>query len=747
MARDDFAWAERLASGGRLPGTEHVAVPLSPAGAPGSVAPRSPAPAPVDPPSPAPAPEPAPSHHVSPAHVRERSDAVARALAARRGITTSGDRPAWTVAAHALAPLATIGHHLLVDRSAPTRRRRQAELVVVGEGGVFMVDTETASDVRVEGDVVLRGQEDITDDVLALADVAYRAEGDLVEVGLVPGEVRPVLVLAGQEHVEHLIGSVRVVGEKDVLRLVASHGARLTARQVDVVLSRVLEMRPGLEAAPIGPGTPLEAAVPAPRDARGQRPVLSEREVADALMAGSLAPPVEEWMTFLHPAQASLIRRSFNGPCRIRGAAGTGKTLVGLHRAAYLARSRPGTVLVTSLVRTLPDVLAHQLTRLAPDVADRVELVGVHEWARGLLAARGTRIAVDESKARIAFDEAFQALPADSPLHRADVGAGYWRIEIAKVIKGRGMTDLAEYAAAARTGRRHPLSFEQRRAVWELYEDYQARLAAAAIHDADDLILLASESLLHEPIEGVYSAVVVDEAQDLSAATIRMLHSLVGDSRDGLTLIGDGQQAVYPGGYTLAEAGVSVAGRGVVLDVNFRNAAPIVDLALRVVEGDEFTDLEGGLETSSRPRLVTRTGPDPVVQHFESMRERYVGLIGRARTVARDTGVDHDGGVAVLCSTNGAAVLAADALRAAGEDVVLLTEYDGSQVDPIKVGTIKRAKGLEFSQVLLPDVSEALLSTSQPPAAAADRELWELQRRELYAAMTRARDGLWIGVV
>ena len=732
MARDDFAWAERLASGERLAGTGYRVTP-------GADVTARPVPV-LEPPHPPRSPNPA-AH----AEVREHSDAVARALAARRGITTSTAQPGWALAAHALAPLTTIGHHLLVDRDAPGRRRRHAELVVVGEGGVFMVDADTTGDVRVEGDVVLRGREDITDDVLALADVAYRAEGELAEVGLAPGEVRPVLVVAGRQGVDHRIGPVRVVGEKDVLRFVASHGSRLTSRQLEVVLARVLEMRPGLEPAPIGTEASREPGVPAPRDGRAPRAVLSEPEIADALMAGSLAAPVEDWMAFLHPAQASLVRRSFNGPCRIRGPAGTGKTLVGLHRAAYLARSRPGTVLVTSLVRTLPDVLAHQLALLAPDVVDRVELTGVHEWARALLAERGIRVAVDESKARVAFDEACDTLPTDSSLRRADVAPGYWRTEIGKVIKGRGITDLGQYASATRTGRRYPLSFEQRHAVWELYEDYQRRLAAAAIHDADDLILLAHDELRRRPLDRGYSAVVVDEAQDLSAVTVRMLHSLVGDGRDGLTLIGDGQQAVYPGGYTLAEAGVSVAGRGVVLDVNFRNAAPIVDLALRVVEGDEFTDLEGGVETSTRPRLVTRTGPEPVVARFDTQHERHVGMIGRARTVARDTG-DH-GGVAVLCSTNGAAVLAADALRAAGEDVMLLTEFDGSQVDPIKVGTIKRAKGLEFSQVLLPDVPASLMDATGPPTAAADRERWELQRRELYSAMTRARDGLWVGVV
>ncbi len=111
---------------------------------------------------------------------------------------------------------------------------------------------------------------------------------------------------------------------------------------------------------------------------------------------------------------------------------------------------------------------------------------------------------------------------------------------------------------------------------------------------------------------------IVDEAQDLSAAMVRMLHSLVGDAPDGLTLIGDGQQSIYPGGYTLAEAGVSLAGRGVVLDVNYRNTAQILAFASRMVDGDEFADIEGEIEKGNRPVLVPRSGPQPVIERCAS---------------------------------------------------------------------------------------------------------------------------------
>ncbi len=178
----------------------------------------------------------------------------------------------------------------------------------------------------------------------------------------------------------------------------------------------------------------------------------------------------------------------------------------------------------------------------------------------------------------------------------------------------------------------------------------------------------------------MYSAVIVDEAQDLSAAMVRMLHSLVGDAPDGLTLIGDGQQSIYPGGYTLAETGVSLAGRGVVLDVNYRNTAQILAFASRMVDGDEFADIEGEIEKGNRPVLVPRNGPEPVVERCASRaraRRRHGGARPR---LAREVGTGL-GGIGVLCATNRAAVLSADALRAAGVGVVMLTEYRGAPVD------------------------------------------------------------------
>jgi hypothetical protein len=680
------------------------------------------------------------------ADAHHRAAAEARAAATRFGLAEETERRTAAV----LAPLSGIGYHLLADRRWPGSKHAQVDLVVVGPGGVFIVDTKAWAEVTITGDRIYRGQEDATDGLTALTDLRVVTEEDLAEVGLAPGEVRAVVLLSGRQGIDARVGAVRIVGEKDALRYIAGHGNRLTPAQVDVVLGRALTFFPQVNApAPVAavveePVLPAPPTPPVPEPV--QEALLDDAEVQAALLEGILASPVEEWMSFLHPDQAKLVRRSFNGPARVRGAAGTGKTVVGLHRAAYLARTRRGNVLVTTFVRTLPAVMEQLVQRLAPDVADRIEFAGVHGFALRLLKDRGVTVRLDPKQADAAFAAIWAELPKSSPLKTSSAESGYWREEIDYVLKGRGITRWETYAELDRTGRRRRMSIDQRRAMWDLYSAYNAELRERRVHDYADVILLAEAELHRRPLDESYAAVIVDEAQDLSCAMVRMLHRLVGDVPDGLTLIGDGQQSIYPGGYTLPEAGISLAGRGVVMDVNYRNTVQILDFASRMVAGDEFADIEGAVARGDAASVIVRDGAKPVVEHCRDATERDRRMVERARTVLREVGTGL-GDVGVLCVSRAGARRAAKALRHVGAPVVLLEDYDGRPVDALKVGTIKRAKGLEFKQVLLPDVRAHQIGDAEPPRDGAERERWERLRRELYVAMTRARDGLWVGVV
>jgi hypothetical protein len=633
--------------------------------------------------------------------------------------------------ARSLAPLEAAGYSFLHDRGWPgSRSGAQIDHVVVGPGGIFIVDTKSWAEVTIASGHIFRGQADVTDDLAGLADVGYRTEEVMANLGLPAGEVHVVVVLVNLDINPIDVGSVIVVGERQAAAYINRHGTRLNHAQTAEVFRTASTYFPELKIAP----TRIDVSVaPQVVEETIQEPLFTVDEVTNILLAGTLAAPIEEWMAFLHPLQAKLVRRSFSGPSRIRGAAGTGKTVVGLHRAAYLARSQDKKILVTSFVKTLPEVLSNLLVRLAPEVADKVEFVGVHAFALRLLRDRGVLCNLRPAEATLAFNSAWKL--NNEPLKQIDPNKRYWEDEIRKVVKGRGLTTFDEYADLARTGRRRPLTVDQRRSVWALHVAYDRELRSRGIHDFDDVILQAEASLRSEPIEG-YAGVIIDEAQDLTCAMVRMLHLVGGDGPDGLTLIGDGQQSIYPGGFTLPEAGISISGRGVVMPTNYRNTREIVQYASAVIDGDEFFDIEGGLMSKDSIGEITRSGPEPTSMAFVSRAEHDAALVARIRQLDCLAG-----DIGVLSLTTQGVKDTLQLLTAAGIPAINLANYSGRPVDAVKVGTIKRAKGLEFKQVLLPRVLPKWLIKS-----AADDETLTIHRRELYVGMTRARDGLWIGV-
>jgi hypothetical protein len=639
-----------------------------------------------------------------------------------------------------LEPLAERGYHVLSDRLWPGSKTANVDFVLVGPSGVFIIDAKSWKDVSLIGELVYQGQDDVTERFENLSSLSEATESALAEVGLAPGEVHLVAVFMGRRNLKGRVGVVELIGENEAPGFFLGRGDRLSLDQVAIARTALEQLFRPYSVKDVAVELTLVEPVIATSD---DNALITLAEVEEALYANIMVRPIEEWMAFLHPDQARLARRSFNGPSRIRGAAGTGKTVVGLHRAAYIARTRPGTVLVTTFVRTLPAVLSSLMERMAPEIGDRVEFSGIHAFALKLLRERGVSVSLDPAKADLQFDRAWRAIGKDGELGRIDPRPDYWKDEILCVIKGRGLVRFEQYAALARVGRKRGLTHPQRNAVWKLHCAYFNNLRETHVHDFADVILLAEQSLKKTPLLG-YSAVVVDEAQDLSCAMIRMLHSIAGDRPDGLNLIGDGQQTIYPGGYTLSEANISIAGRGVIMTKNYRNTIEIADFALSLVAGDEFLDIEGAPSKADVTSEMTRHGGNPKVTRFTSPAGHDRSLIEHLRALLL-AGV-HLGDIGILTHTNYAAGEVSKALAAAGLNSLELLAYDGKPVEAIKVGTIKRAKGLEFKQVLVVRTPPRLLEPAPISEDTAETERRELDRRELYVAMTRARDGLWVGI-
>ncbi|HEY5320086.1 MAG TPA: 3'-5' exonuclease, partial [Galbitalea sp.] len=633
-----------------------------------------------------------------------------------------------------LQPLETQGFHVLSDRLWPGSTEANVDFVVVGPTGIFIVDAKKWADVGIANGQVFQGQDDVTDRFDNLQPLLELTQAALADVGIAPGEVHAVAVFMGKRNLKGQTGVVDLIGEDAAPNYFLGRGSRLGSHQIDAALQTAKALFPPYAAR----NHPVELTLPdviVPITI--QQALITDQEIEEALLDGILTRPIENWMAFLHPEQARLARRSFNGPSRIRGAAGTGKTVVGLHRAAYIARTRAGRVLVTSFVKTLPIVLSSLMERMAPDVANRVEFRGIHSFAMQVLRERRVPFELGEKKAGRLFDRAWTEEGKNGVLGRIDPRMAYWKEEVIDVIKGRGLTSFDQYAVLLRTGRRRALNGESRHAVWQLHFRYGQLLRQSGICDFADIILLAHKSIAAHPLEG-YSAIVADEAQDLSCAMVRMLHAIVGDAPDGLNLIGDGQQTIYPGGYTLSEANVSIAGRGVIMTRNYRNTVEIADYASSLVIGDEFMDIEGMPSAADVASEVVRHGSKPRVSRFTSRAGHDRALMQHLRALLSSG--TKGGDIGVLTQRNNDAKDMIQALRVEGIPAVSLYDYDGRTTNCVKVGTIKRAKGLEFKQVVVARTPARLLEAPGAQAESAIAERRELDRRELYVAMTRARD-------
>lgn len=516
----------------------------------------------------------------------------------------------------------------------------------------------------------------------------------------------------------------RVLAEKDLPTLFAPPTTRLNRAQVRSVADTLAPRLSRFH----------RLSVSAPDRVADSSGLFDADDLTSDHLAAAQQGSFESWMTFLHPHQHAVVTRDYMGPARISGPAGTGKTVVALHRLRYLARRSVGPLLFTTFVRTLPPVHERSFRRLAPELADRVEFTHLHAWIRRLLSERGCGITVDSRQVNTAFGHAWKA--HRDVLEGIEPTPGYWRTEIDRVIKGRGIDTLADYLRVSRRGRALRLDARQREQVWPLYETYQRHLSDRGVLDHNDLVGVAMRELAERPVDVPFAAVMVDEVQDITLNGLRLLQRMAGDGPNRLLLIGDGQQQVYPGGWRLSDAGIPVQGRGEVLRVNYRNRAEVLDFAKRIDATNHVDDLDGAAGVALRQAESVNAG----------------GTVRTWRGSARDLASALTAAIEDLPVPRGQAALivfqrrdldrCANALRRAGIPTLQLEHYEGVPDDKLKVGTVHRAKGLDFQAVLVVQFADSLA-----PASAAGQETRELRERQHLVAATRARDHLWWGVV
>ncbi|WP_405832339.1 MULTISPECIES: UvrD-helicase domain-containing protein [unclassified Streptomyces] len=632
-----------------------------------------------------------------------------------------------------LLVLTARGWRLLVDRRWSGTPTANADMLLVGPGGVFVVDVKAGGEPRDE-------------QAAELLTATRAAESAVASLGMSPVAVQPLMVFAGRRF-DAALGRIRLLGEHEIGPVLLSQPHRLRAESVRAIADHLERVFPDHVGSAVDQQAPSAPERHRPSTPDGLFDLDGLREAA---LKSARGAPIEQWMTFLHPDQVALVRRNWSGPARISGPAGTGKTVVALHRAAHLARRTTGRILYVTFANNLPRVQSTFLRTMAPAVADRVDFRSLHSWAQEFLQQRGVPVRLRGDKAETAFSLAWKNVGREGRLAALDPAPAYWREEIDYVIKGRGLTSFEEYATVHRRRRKASLHRTHRQSVWELYEAYESLRGERGVHDFNDVLSFALAEASRRPERPPYAAVIVDEVQDLTLVGVRLLHALVGDVPNGLLLVGDGQQTVYPGGFRLTDAGIDIRGdRGQVLRTNYRNSKQILDAALAVVADDAFEDLDGLRTPGRRDVDLTYHEGDVVRVTRPTVDAHDRELLDALRALPDGAPAD----TALLCPSMRAVGHYQRLLTQAGIPVCPLEHYDGHAVDAVKLGTYRRAKGLEFKNVFLPRHDAVFANGTAADTAGGTesaqtaREREELLRSQLFVAMTRARDLLWLGSI
>ena len=370
------------------------------------------------------------------------------------------------------------------------------------------------------------------------------------------------------------------------------------------VAERLLDLAAGEFVTPPPVLSPEKPVVESPDTRRRFYVVEHDDDLLAALQA-----PMECWISFLHPSQRAIVERTFNGPVKVTGSAGTGKTVVAMHRARHLARQGKR-VLLTSYVSTLCDNLKRNLRLLCTEEELALITVStVHSQALKLARKENTEICPADDSAIGSMLDSILAVRAPGS------DASFVRAEWDAVIQAQGILSWPEYRKAPRTGRGNPLSAKDRKALWQIFEGVMERLAEKNQATFPDLCRRAECLLLEGEVSSPFDAVIVDEVQDLKPPALRFLRALCQDHPEYMMVAGDSGQRIYPGGFSLASLGIEVRGRSHILRINYRTTEHIRQAADKIL-GLEADDLDGGIERRSGTHSLLR-GPHPTLQGNE----------------------------------------------------------------------------------------------------------------------------------
>jgi hypothetical protein len=458
----------------------------------------------------------------------------------------------------------------------------------------------------------------------------------------------------------------------------------------------------------------------------------------DEAMQSIMNAPLAQWRVFLHPSQYKLANGDRSGPVRVLGGAGTGKTVLAMHRSNWLAQQRTAAgqkVLFTTFTKNLATDIEDNLKSLCnKDAIAKIEVRNLDAWVYGFMRANKFehRIVYDRSS-----DAAALAWKAALALKDGSLGLSdaFCEQEFEQLVLAQGITTLDEYRMARRTGRGGVLSRAKRDALWPVFVEYRGQLASRKLKEVDDAYREVAAFLTAQRDAGKavpnYSAIVVDETQDFGPQAMKLLRALIPPGANDLFLVGDGHQRIYSRNRAaMSRCGIDIRGRSKKLYLNYRTTEQIRTQALALLEDCDIDDLDDGQDESKRYKSLCH-GPVPTIQKNLGIEQLLAAALAIYRAWQADFQNDATHSVCLICHSSSMRNTVKDYFAKAGvkSEVITANNRLSDPSTELYCATMHRAKGLEFDRVIVVAPDEWL---GDP----VETENW---RKLLYVALTRAK--------
>lgn len=452
--------------------------------------------------------------------------------------------------------------------------------------------------------------------------------------------------------------------------------------------------------------------------------------------------PWDKWAVFLHPSQRQLVERDYSGPARVSGSAGTGKTVVALHRAVFLARSNPNArVLFTTFSSILANSLRIKLRRLIsnePQLAERLEICQINEIGVRLFKANIStpKIASTSEISTLLNKASSEALP-----HK--FSHNFLLSEFEQVVDAWQLNAWEDYRDVKRLGRKTKLHEQQRSILWSIFSKVNEQLKNEnSLTYAAMFTKLADFISQNKIIPFEYA--VVDESQDISVYHLQFLAALGGNRANALFFAGDLGQRIFQQPFSWKTLGVEIKGRAKSLYVNYRTSHQIRMQSDRLL-GPEVSDVDGNTEERGGTVSVFN-GPSPSIMTLQTLKEERAAACRWIVDLTTQGIKPHEIGVIVRSSNE--INRAKHAVEDTGIPFIILDEKVDTIGGRISICTMHLAKGLEFRAVVVMACDDEIIPLQERIETVTDdadlEEVYNTERHLLYVACTRSRDYLLI---